>query len=138
MIVTAGHCTYIKGDYASSIVVPQFPGEKFTRSIYQNGLYASPEYIKHGAGDVENDDYGLILIPKSRDVISGFGWSAWSAEDTELDECSVTSCGYPTDKPAGTLWITVRRKSYKLHGKTYLLRKRFDPQAKWKPCVYMA
>ncbi|XP_064383454.1 uncharacterized protein LOC135332067 [Halichondria panicea] len=102
VIVTAGHCTYIKGDYASSIIV-QFPGEEFARTIYKNGFYASPEYIKHG--DVENDDYGLILIPKSRDVIGGFGWSA-DIEDTELDKCSVTSCGYPTDKPAGTLWVT--------------------------------
>ncbi len=112
LIVTAGHCTYIKGDYASSILV-KFPGQSKQFLINKKDLYASPEYIKDG--DAEND-YGLILIFKKKgynalidssiyDAIDGFGWSA-EIKDTELDKSSVTNCGYPTDKPTGTLWIT--------------------------------
>ena len=47
-------------------------------------------------------DYGLILLPgKSGD---GFGWLA-VIDDEELNDRSITICGYPTDKPRRTMWI---------------------------------
>ena len=47
-------------------------------------------------------DYGLILLPgKSGD---GFGWLA-IIDDEELNDRSITICGYPTDKPRRTMWI---------------------------------
>ena len=97
-IVTSGHCTYIDGAYATNIIVT-FPGENSV-NVGPNDIYASPEYIKT---EDANHDYGLILLPGNSD--DGFGWSA-IISDNELQNRLVTNCGYPGDKPEGTMWIT--------------------------------
>ena len=97
-IVTSGHCTYIKGAYATHITV-ELPG-KAPIGVGAAALYASPEYINNGSAD---HDYGLILLPG--DSKDGFGWSAIVA-DNELDNRLVTNCGFPGDKPRNTMWIT--------------------------------
>ena len=100
-IVTSGHCTYINGAYAAKITV-QFPGQAAIE-VGRDGLYAAPEYIKDGS---EDHDYGLILLPTCAVLCDdGFGWST-IVEDEELNKRLVTNCGYPGDKPQGTLWIT--------------------------------
>ena len=97
-VVTSGHCTYVQGAYAYKITVT-FPGQQGV-DVGPNDIYASPEYIDTGAEDY---DYGLILLPGSSD--DGFGWSA-IIPDEELNNRIVTNCGYPVDKPRGSMWIT--------------------------------
>lgn len=97
-VVTSGHCTYVAGAYATKITV-QFPGQRAVH-VGPNNIYASPEYINTGDAD---HDYGLIVLPGNSD--DGFGWSA-IIPDEELSNRLVTNCGYPGDKPAGTMWIT--------------------------------
>ena len=105
-IVTSGHCTYIyvhekhTGAYATNITV-KFPGQGAI-DVGPDDLYASPEYINSLSPD---HDYGLILLPGAGNSDNGFGWSAIVA-DEELNNRLVTNCGYPVDKPLGTMWIT--------------------------------
>ena len=96
-VLTCGHCTFVKGKPAKQISVT-FPDQSPV-TVYTEDLYTSPEYINKGN---PNYDYGLILLPGNSD--SGFGWSA-IVPDKELHK-SVTKCGYPADKPRGTMWIT--------------------------------
>ena len=97
-VVTSGHCTYLEGKYAKRIIVT-FPGDQPV-VVGPNDIYASPAYIDTSA---EDHDYGLILLPgTSKD---GFGWSA-IIPDEELNNRLVTNCGYPGDKPEGTMWVT--------------------------------
>ena len=97
-VVTSGHCTYVNGSYATEITV-QFPGQAAV-DVPRNDLYAAPEYINSRSPD---HDYGLILLPGRSD--DGFGWSTIVPND-ELNNRLVTNCGYPGDKPRGTMWIT--------------------------------
>lgn len=101
-IVTSGHCTYMRvsGAYANKITV-KFPGEAAIE-VRRSDLYATVEYINGGSKD---HDYGLILLPGNDASDDGFGWSA-IVEDEELNDRVVTNCGYPADKPQGTMWIT--------------------------------
>ena len=99
-IVTSGHCTYVDGHFATKITV-MFPGQKPIK-VSNSDLYASPEYTETGSAD---HDYGLILLPGPGASDDGFGWSA-IVKDEELDNRLVTNCGFPGDKPRGTMWIT--------------------------------
>lgn len=99
-IVTSGHCTYIHGDYARKITVT-IPGQDAEVEVGPKDMYASPEYQKTASAD---HDYGLILLPGASDD-DGFGWST-IIKDEELRDRLVTNCGYPGDKPRGTMWIT--------------------------------
>lgn len=99
-IVTSGHCTYVEGAYAVKIIV-EFAGQRAIE-VRRNDLYASPEYINSGSAD---HDYGLILLPGRGASDDGFGWSA-IVKNEELDHRFVTNCGFPADKPRGTMWIT--------------------------------
>ena len=97
-VVTSGHCIYLDGSYAKIITV-EFPGEDIVE-VQSNDLYASREYI---ATEDDNYDYGLILLPGNCN--DGFGWST-ILKDSELHNRLVTNCGFPGDKPQGTMWIT--------------------------------
>ena len=100
-IVTSGHCTFVRGAYASNITVA-FPGQAEIE-VGSDDLYAAPEYRSEGSKD---HDYGLILLPECGQACNdGFGWSA-IVEDEELNGRLLTNCGYPGDKPDGTMWIT--------------------------------
>ena len=97
-VVTGGHCTFVDGAYAARITV-QFPGQMIIEAG-PDDLYASPEYINSSSAD---HDYGLILLPgRSTD---GFGWSA-IVKDEELENRHVMNCGFPADKPRGSMWIS--------------------------------
>ena len=102
VVVTSGHCTYIKdnGAFANKITV-KFPG-RAPIEVGQMDLYASPDYVQDGNADY---DYALILLPGPGDCDEGFGWSA-CVDDIELNNRIVTNCGYPADKPPGSMWIT--------------------------------
>ena len=99
-VVTSGHCTYIYEEraYATKITVT-FPGQEAV-CVGPDKIYASPEYINTCDKD---HDYGLILLPGTSD--DGFGWSA-IIPDEELNNREIINCGYPVDKPVGTMWIT--------------------------------
>ena len=101
-IVTSGHVTYSRNDkaYATNITI-QFPGQEAIE-VGTEDLYTAPEYITSGSA---HHDYGLILLPGAGKSDDGFGWSA-IVPDEELNNLVVTNCGYPGDKPDGTMWIT--------------------------------
>jgi len=99
-VVTSGHCTFVDGAYAARITV-QFPGQMAVE-VGPNDLYASPEYINSSS---VSHDYGLILLPGPGDCEDGFGWSA-ILNDEELDSRLVMNCGFPADKPQGSMWVT--------------------------------
>ena len=98
VIVTSAHSVFIRGKYAKKITV-FFAGQK---EIVATGkqLWAAPEFIEDGNPDY---DYGLILLPGSSD--DGFGWTTLLS-DAELTGRPLSTCGYPADKPKGTLWIS--------------------------------
>ena len=100
IVVTSADNVYSNGKYASKISVT-FPGCP-TIAATTGDLYAPSEYY---AGGKENQDYnyGLILLQGSSD--EGFGWTA-QLRDNDLKDRTVTNCGYPGDKPAGSMWIT--------------------------------
>ena len=47
--------------------------------------------------------YGFILLDGNSD--DGFGWSTEMTSE-DLNKCNVTVCGFPEDKPKGSMWIT--------------------------------
>ena len=101
-IVTAGHSIYIHfredGEYAAKVTVKSLGHAAI--EVGSNDLFVAPEYRTTGT---THYDHGLILLPgKSGD---GFGWSA-IIDDEELNDRSITICGYPSNKPRGMMWIT--------------------------------
>ena len=99
-VITCGHCTYLDGSYAKKISV-QIPGEAMVE-VYSDNLYASKEYV---ATKDDNYDYGLILLPGKGQCNDGFGWST-IIKDSELHNRLISNCGFPGDKPHGTMWAT--------------------------------
>lgn len=99
-VVTSGNCTFVDGAFAARITV-QFPGQMAVE-VGPDDLYASPEYINSSS---TSHDYGLILLPGPGDCDDGFGWSA-IFNNEELDNCLVMNCGFPADKPRGSMWVT--------------------------------
>ena len=95
VVVTAGSCVYDcdRKAYAKQITAT-FPGQE---PIVAIKLYAPLKYIN---SKDEDFDYGLILLPGNSD--DGFGWST----EMTSEICIVTICGYPGDKPKGSMWIT--------------------------------
>ena len=100
IIVTAAHCVYRKdlGGYAKKITVT-FPGQAGVTATTDD-LYAPPEWREN---QHDNFDYGMIHLPGNCDV--GFGWSSFLT-GAELQNRSITSCGFSDDKPKNTMWIT--------------------------------
>ncbi len=98
-IVTSGHCTFVDGAYARKITV-KFPGKRPIEVTEKDDLYAAPEYR-----DIRNKDYDYGLIVLRGTPNYGFGWTT-RLTDRELTNRIVTNCGYPGDKPRGTMWIT--------------------------------
>lgn len=96
-VVTSGHCTFVDGAYAARITV-QFPGQMLIEAG-PDDLYFPPEYISSGSAE---HNYGFILLPGRSD--DGFGWSA-IVKGEELDNRPVMNCGFPADKPPGSMWI---------------------------------
>ena len=105
VVVTAGHCVYDKelGGYAHEIIV-RSPGhpEPVTVTKQYDAFFAAPKYISRQDPEY---DYGFILLPGNSN--EGFGWST-EVTNAELNNDSVTVCGYPKDKTSGpgSMWIT--------------------------------
>jgi len=97
VVVTSGHCVYSNGQYHESITVT-FPG-KAAVTVDTSSLWASNKWRESSSAD---HDYGLINLPWRSN--EGFGWAVLS--DDDLSDRLVTNCGYPGDKPRGTMWIT--------------------------------
>lgn len=98
VIFTAGHSVFIERAYAKRITV-YFPGQSEQIASTQQ-LWAAPEYVNHSSAE---HDYGLILLPgKSNE---GFGWTTLLSNQ-ELMGRPLNTCGYPSDYPNGSLWIT--------------------------------
>lgn len=96
-VVTSASCIFVDGAFAKKIIV-EFPEQRVIK-VRSDDIYAPPEYTTKRDPD---HDYGLIILPGPGNGNEGFGWSAI----TDLDEPTVNNCGYPEDKPHGTMWIT--------------------------------
>jgi len=99
VLVTSGHCVYMHdhGGYASQIQIT-FPGHP-AQTVQSGALRAATAWRLNKSPD---DDYGVILLPGQS---GGFGWSC-VVPDSSLIGATVSVCGYPGDKPRGTLWVT--------------------------------
>lgn len=96
VILTTAHSLFVDGAYAKKITV-LFPGEK-EQVAYTKQLWAPSEFVENG--DPEHN-YGVILLPgNSQD---GIEWTTLLS-DKELVGRPLSTCGYPSDKPKGTLW----------------------------------
>ena len=113
IILTCGHCLHFDGKIASEIIV-DIGGKRHTAT--SNNFLVPTGYCTHIPGHFDynrwipdkyvynnNYDYGVISLPG--DSNEGFGWST-IIPDKELQGRLVSICGYPGDKPAGTMWIT--------------------------------
>ncbi len=108
VVATCGHQVYRNGAFADSVQVTPArnssiaPYGSFT--VPSSGLRASDKW-QAGGSDKANYNYGAILIPKPyANVLGSMGMSVMS--DADLMARIVTNCGYPGDKPIGTLWWT--------------------------------
>ena len=97
VIITSASCIFVDGAYAKKIIV-EFPEQRVVK-VRSDDIYAPSEYTTKRDQD---HDYGLILLPGPGDGNEGFGWSTIA----KLDEFMVNNCGYPDDKPHGTMWLT--------------------------------
>ena len=114
IIVTSADNVYSNRRYASKISVT-FPGQP-TITAKSSDLYTPSEYSIEKGGN-QDYNYGLILLQGSSD--EGFGWTTQLSDD-HMKNRTVTNCGYPGDKPAGSMWITGGEvTSYTSHCITY-------------------
>jgi len=100
MVVTSAHCIYDHDSqqYASKVTVT-YKGDQSIVVTDQNNMYVAPEY----ASDKNSDyDYGIVII-RNR---SRFGFGYKTLSDAQLNNRVVVNCGYPADKPRGTMWIS--------------------------------
>ena len=115
IVVTSADNVYSNRRYASKISVT-FPGQP-TITAKSSDLYTPSEHYSIEKGGNQDYNYGLILLPGSSD--EGFGWTT-QLEDNDMKNRTVTNCGYPGDKPAGSMWITGGEiTSYTSHCITY-------------------
>ena len=100
--------TYDGGEYARKITCTvEFPGQAEIE-VETNNQYASHVFTRKGDADY---DYGLIFLPAcGKACDDGFGWSV-ILQDEELNGRLVTNCGYPGDKPRGTMWMKVENSA---------------------------
>ncbi len=106
VVATCGHCVYADGAFATSIqVTPARNGSSApygSDTVSSSGLRASDKWKADGSSDY---DYGCILMPKSYSSLLGaMGMNVMS--DADLTNRVVTNCGYPADKPSGTMWMS--------------------------------
>ena len=103
VVVTAGHCIYNKDFGFARKITATFPDKEpviIESSARRKFFSVHPKYINHQDSDY---DYGFILLDGNSD--DGFGWSTEMTSE-DLNNCIVTVCGFPEDKPKGSMWIT--------------------------------
>lgn len=109
LVITAGHCVYMHnaGGWAQQVRVS--PG----RNAGDDDPSFESTTVMSVAGwvrDRDDDcDYGAIILPATANALGWFGYSVRS--DTALDNDLANVVGYPSDKPAGTMWGNVHRLS---------------------------
>ncbi|MXN92877.1 trypsin-like serine protease [Flavobacterium sp. Sd200] len=113
-LVTAGHCVYIKNSgipdrdgWVKKIQV--MPGRN-GKTLPFGGMTATKFWSVKGWGEkgLENYDYGAIVLPASFEADLGFMWYGVYS-DEELLRSVANIEGYPSDKPAGTMWYDFRK-----------------------------
>lgn len=104
VFATSGHCVYANGKFANKIeVTPALNVDDKPYgaiSVESNDLRASDGW-KAGGMDRAEFDYGAILAPVNSDV-AVMPMTIMSNE--ELEGRVISNCGYPADKPHGTMW----------------------------------
>jgi glutamyl endopeptidase len=103
-VVTAGHCVYWNGAWATNYTVS--PG--------RNGVSYKPYGSCTGSSadmwsnttwtSSYNSDYDYGLIKLTCDVGNSTGWMGWWYSSENLAGQSFYVEGYPGDKPYGTMW----------------------------------
>ena len=98
VILTTAHSVFVNGAYARKVTV-YFPNQK-EQVAYTKQFWAAPEFIDSNDTDY---NYGVILLPNEPKNNSGLDWTTLLS-DKELNGRPLSTCGYPSDKPDGTLW----------------------------------
>jgi glutamyl endopeptidase len=106
VVVTAGHCVFMKdhGGWAKSIEV--IPGRNESRMPFGS---VSSKRLGSVRGWVENTlteyDYGVIVLPASSALGAQVGhFGIVNQDDAALANVKLNLSGYPGDKDTGTQW----------------------------------
>lgn len=107
LIITAGHCVYLhnRGGWARNILITVNENNtKSTQTMRGVDFHTVDGWIN---GADESYDYGAITVRRENGREQGyFGYSV--LDDADLTGELVNVAGYPTDKPKGTLWGSVK------------------------------
>lgn len=107
LVVTAGHCVYLtnQAGWARSITVaPSRDGTDTPYTFDAIELHSVSGWVNAGQPEY---DYGAMILPAEAEYKLGhFGFGSFA--DWELDGELVNVVGYPSDKPEGTMWGSVR------------------------------
>ncbi len=104
VFATSGHCVYANGKFANKIVVTparnvnEKPYGTFT--VESDDLRASDKWKASGV-DRGGYDYGAIIVSPVTDIDA---LAMTVLTDDELQDRIISNCGYPADKPYGTMW----------------------------------
>ncbi len=120
LIVTAGHCVYLKdaGGWADHItVVPAANDGSAPYGSFDSSDLHTTDLFMNGNPDDPNTqahDYGAIVLPQAQSL-GFFGYGVYS--DAELSSALVNVYGYPGDKDNGSALWGVTRNLYKVAAK---------------------
>ncbi len=110
LVMTAGHCVYLpeNGGWVRAIeVIPGCDGALRPFGAAIATRFSSVAGWVRGAEQAQ--DYGAIFLPLNAGLgVQGHLGFA-NLEASQLENLPVTVCGYPSDKPADTLWSHSQR-----------------------------
>lgn len=104
VLLTAGHCVYTAGTTVKSITVyPGRNGNSYTISSTSKKVYTDTKYT----GSETDWDYGIVTLNDNLGDTSGWLGLHATSSASSLDNKSITTAGYPSDKATNdnrTMW----------------------------------
>jgi V8-like Glu-specific endopeptidase len=122
VVLTAGHCIYIRADGGWARSVKVIPGRNGAQKPYGEAVGTRFHSVKGWVNNNNSDyDYGVIVLPSA--LGNTVGWMGLgNLSFSSLMGLNVNSSGYPGDKAYGTQWwnsnnilaVTGRRLYYRI------------------------
>ncbi|WP_053714488.1 trypsin-like serine peptidase [Saccharothrix sp. NRRL B-16348] len=104
-VATAGHCVYNVSAAAWNTNFTVYPGRNGTSSPYGScgvsNAYSVAGWIQGGSTEY---DYAALKLTCS--IGNTTGWFGLNTSAASLNGTTVSTAGYPQDKPSGTQWFT--------------------------------
>jgi V8-like Glu-specific endopeptidase len=105
-VITAGHCVYLHGHGGWPAQIDVYPARNGGNKPYSSTATSFRSVYGWTRNQKPANDYGAIVLPQAVPV-GFFGYTSMS--DEQLSGRLVSVYGYPSDKPAGTLWGRYRQ-----------------------------